>query len=435
MKSLRKNKEKTETVNSTRMITSKCGIRLKFFLLPGIIVIFYTCNSQVRSDNQPEKERKIHQSVLTIDSHTDTPLNIVLQGQNLSVRGDSHNGGPKIDFPRMKEGGLDGIFFAVFVGQGQRTPEGNEKAKQTALTVFDSLHAVINRYPALVQPGLTSGDLRKINKNGKLTIFIGIENGYVIGNDIGMIKRYYDLGARYITLCHSFNNDICDSSTDPDGPEHNGLSEFGKEVVAEMNKLGIMIDVSHASDEAFYDILEISKAPVIASHSSARALCGHPRNLDDEMLIALAHKNGVIQVCTVSEYLKELAPFPERDSAKQAVISKYGNFYKLPPAEQEVFLDAWFAIDSIFPPILATVSDFVDHIDHIVKVAGIDHVGIGTDFDGGGELEGCYDVLEMENITFELLKRGYSRDEIQKIWSGNLLRVLRETELKSIQVY
>jgi len=382
----------------------------------------------VNNESKLDRERNIHQSMLTIDSHADTPLNIMRKGQDLSIRGDSRKGGSKIDFPRMKEGGLDGAFFAVYVGQGPRNPEGNEKARQTALTIFDSLHAVINRYPDLVQQGLIADDLRKINISGKLAIYIGIENGYVIGTDIGMLKKYYDLGARYITLCHSFNNDICDSSTDPDGPEHNGLSEFGKEVVREINKLGMMIDVSHVSDKTFYDILEISKAPVIASHSSAKALCDNPRNLDDEMLLALADNYGVIQVCTVSEYLKEIPAYPSRDSAKQAVISKYGNYYKLPSAEQEVFLDAWFAVDSLYPPILATVSDFVDHIDHIVEVAGIDHVGIGTDFDGGGELENCYDVSEIENITFELLKRGYTEDEIQKIWSGNLLRVFREVE-------
>jgi membrane dipeptidase len=373
--------------------------------------------------------------MLTIDSHADTPLNIMREGQNLSVRSDSRKGGSKIDFPGMKEGGLDGAFFAVFVGQGPRNPEDNEKARQTAMAIFDSLHAVINRYPELVQTGLCADDLAKINKEGRLAIFIGIENGYVLGNDIKLLKTYYDLGARYITLCHSQNNDICDSSTDGNGPENNGLSEFGKKVIREMNRLGLIVDVSHASDKAFYDIVETSKTPVIASHSSARALCNHPRNLDDKMLLALADKDGVIQVCTVGEYLKDIPSYPERDSSQQAVISKYGNFYKLPIAEQEVFLDAWFAVDSIFPPILATVSDFVDHIDHIVNVAGIDHVGIGTDFDGGGELEDCYDVSEIENITFELLKRGYSKDDIQKIWSGNLLRVFREVEKKSLQVY
>ena len=406
----------------------------RFIVYFSIVLFLLGCQSPVREANQLDRQRKIHNSMLTIDSHSDTPLNIMRRGQNLSVRGDSRKGGSKIDFPRMKEGGLDGIFFAVYVGQGPRTLEGNEKAKQTALTTFDSLRAVIKRYPDLVQPVLRAGDLRKINKTGKLAIFLGIENGYVIGTDIGMIKTYYDLGARYITLCHSYNNDICDSSTDPDGPEHNGLSEFGKDVVREMNSLGLMIDVSHISDKAFYDVLELSKAPVIASHSSARALCDHPRNLDDKMLHALAEKDGVIQVCTVGEYLKELPSYPERDSAQQDVVSKYGNYYELPPAEQEVFLDAWFTVDSIFPPKLATVSDFVDHIDHIVQVAGIDHVGIGTDFDGGGELEGCYDVLEMENITFELFKRGYSEEDIQKIWSGNLLRVFREVEEKSRQV-
>ena len=395
----------------------------------SIVLFFPGCQSPVREDNQLEKQRKIHHSMLTIDSHTDTPLNVIRQGQNLSIRGNSGKGGPKIDFPRMKDGGLDGIFFAVYFGQGPRTHEGNEKAKQTTLTTFDTLRSVLSRYPTLVQQGLKSGDLKKINKSGKLAIFFGIENGYVIGNDIGMLRKYYDLGARYVTLCHSANNDICDSSTDPGGPEHNGLSKFGKEVVKEMNRLGIMIDVSHISDKAFYDVLELSKAPVIASHSGARALCNHPRNLDDQMLQALAEKGGVIQVCTVSEYLKELPPYPARDSAQQAVRKKYGNFYQLPPDQQEVILQEWFAIDSLFPPILATVSDFVDHIDHIVQIAGIDHVGIGTDFDGGGELEGCYDVLELENITFELLKRGYSEQDIQKIWSGNLLRVFQDAEV------
>jgi membrane dipeptidase len=403
-------------------------VKLISTLISGIIVLIIICSSCDGDKNRIEKERRFHQSLLTIDSHTDTPLNIMRRGQDLSVRSDPKKTGSKVDFPRMKEGGLDGVFFAVFVGQGPRTPEGNEKAMQTALTIFDTLHAVINRNHEIVSLGLNSNDLEKINRQGKLAIFFGIENGYVIGNDIQMIKKYYDLGARYITLCHSENNDICDSSTGHDGPEHNGLSEFGKEVVAEMNRLGIMIDISHVSDKTFYDVIGITKAPVIASHSGARAICNHPRNLDDDMLLALAKNGGVIQVCMVGEYLKEIPASPERDSAQHAVIAEYGNYYRLPPEKQEGFLKAWFAVDSVFPPVMATVSDFVDHIDHIVKVAGIDHVGIGTDFDGGGELEDCYDVSEMGNITFELLKRGYSKSDIRKIWSGNLMRVLGEVE-------
>lgn len=380
------------------------------------------------------RERRFHQSLLTIDSHTDTPLNIIRHGLDLSLWSIPEKDGSKIDFPRMKKGGLDGAFFAVFVGQGPRTSEGNEKAIKTALKIFHVLDSAISNNNEFALTGLNSGDLEKINRAGKLAIFYGIENGYVIGNDIGMIQKYYDLGARYITLCHSENNDICDSSTGIKGADHGGLSEFGKEVVAEMNRLGIMIDISHASDEAFYDVLEITKAPVIASHSGARALCNHPRNLSDDMLTALAKNGGVIQVCMVGEYLKEIPSSPERDSARHAVISRYGNYYNLTPEKQEIFLKAWFAIDSIFPPVLATVSDFIDHIDHIVQVAGIDHVGIGTDFDGGGELEDCYDVSEMEKITFELLNRGYSKDEIQKIWSGNLLRVFSDVESKSPQL-
>ena len=401
---------------------------MRHIWFPLILLLCIACNSKDRNEIRIDKEQQFHQKLLTIDSHTDTPLNIMRQGQDLSVRSSPKKNGSKLDFPRMKEGGLDGAFFAVFVGQGPRTPEGNEKAMKTALAIFDTLHAVINRNQDIVSLGLNSSDLAKINRQGKLAIFIGIENGYVIGNDIKMIEKYYNLGTRYITLCHSENNDISDSSTGHEGAENNGLSEFGKEVVTEMNRLGIMIDVSHASDKAFYDVLKLTKTPVIASHSGARAICNHPRNLNDSMLVALARNGGVVQVCMVGEYLKEIPDSPERDSARQAVIDTYGNYYNLTPEKQDEFLKAWFAVDSIFPPVMATVSDFVDHIDHIVRVAGIEHVGIGTDFDGGGELKDCFDVSEMGNITHELLRRGYSRSDIGKIWSGNLLRVFREVE-------
>jgi len=401
-----------------------------FFTLQAIVTIslLFSCTSTEQEKSLQEKAAKIHAEALTIDSHTDTPLRLMRPGSNLFERNDPREGGGKIDFPRMKEGGLDGVFFAVFVGQGPRTPEGHEDAKQQALATFDSIYALLRKHPEVIQPGYKASDLKEMNEQGKLAIYFGMENGYPIGTDLGLLQKFYDLGTRYITLCHGENNDICDSSTDEEGPEHGGLSEFGERVIREMNRLGIMIDVSHISDEAFYDVLITSEVPVIASHSSVRALCDHPRNLDDEMLLSLADNGGVIQVCAVSDFIKEGEPYPERDSAKMAVVEKHGNYYELPPEAKEAFLVDWFAVDTIFPPHLATVSEFVDHIDHIASIAGIDHIGIGTDFDGGGGLKDCFDVSELGNITLELVRRGYNKEDINKIWGGNLLRVFKEVE-------
>jgi len=271
-----------------------------------------------------------------------------------------------------------------------------------------------------------AGDARRIEKEKKRAIYIGLENGYPLGNDPGNVELFYGLGARYITLCHTRNNDICDSSTD--STEHNGISEFGETVVAEMNRLGMMVDVSHISDKAFYDAIRLSKTPVIASHSCARALCDNPRNLDDAMLRALAENGGVIQMCILSNYVKTPDPNPRRDSAQAALRLKYNGFRDLTEEEMNKARKEWYAIDDIYPQKLATVSDVADHIDHIVKTAGIRHVGIGTDFDGGGGVEGCADASELGNITLELVKRGYSARQIRLIWSKNLLRVMRETE-------
>ena len=332
-----------------------------------------------------ERALKIHESALTVDTHVDTPLFIYYQDLDLSEYHDPYEINRKVDFPRMEQGGLDAIFFAFWVGQGPRTPEGNEDARQLLLNIYNVTEAQLRQYTDRAGIALSPGDAYSLETEGKRAVFFGMENGYPVGTDLALVSTYYDLGIRYITLCHSENNDICDSSTDPDGPEHNGLSAFGEQVVQEMNRLGMMVDVSHLSDEAFYDVLALTTAPVIASHSNARAVYDHPRNLSDDMLTALAVNGGVIQV----PFLYVKAADPEN------------------------------------PP---TVSDVVDHIDHIVQVAGIDHVGIGTDFDGGGEVEDCFDVSEMGNLTVELVKRGYSEEEIKKIWGGNLMRVFEEVE-------
>ena len=368
----------------------------------------------------------IHNNVLTLDSHTDTPMRLFDSDFDISKKNNPGKTNSKIDFPRMKEGGQDASFFAVFIGQGDRTKDANNEAKEKALSIFEAIHKNIAKNSNVAEIALTPADAYRLKKEGKRAIYIGMENGYPVGTNIKNIEEFYDLGARYITLCHSSNNDICDSSTD--STEHNGLSEFGKQVVSKMNDLGMIIDISHVSDKSFYDVMELSKAPVIASHSSARAICDNPRNINDDMLKKLAENGGVIQLCILSDYVKVIEQDSSRINAAQPIIDKYNILKKLSYEEQQKVFRDWDALNETNPPKLATVSDAVDHIDHIVEVAGIDHVGIGTDFDGGGELEDCYDVSQIKNITIELIKRGYTENEIEKIWSGNFMRVFNQVQ-------
>ena len=372
-----------------------------------------------------QKAARIHNEVFTIDTHCDTPLNLYRTEFNLAERHDVKSTGTKVDFPRMKEGGLDAQFFAVFLSQGPRTNEGNANANKQAFEILHTIYKDVEASPGLAQIARTPKDGYAIEKTGKRAIYIGIENGYAIGHDLSMIEKFWQQGVRYITLCHTSNNDICDSSTDKKGAEYNGLSPFGTDVVKEMNRVGMIIDVSHISDSSFYDVLRISKVPVIASHSCSRAICDNPRNLTDDGLRALAKNGGVIQMCILSDYVKTPNPNPARDSAWAVVRIKYNNFSGLTPEQEKTAWNEMREVSKKFPQKLATVKDVVDHIDHIVKVAGIDHVGIGTDFDGGGAVSGCFDVSEMGNITLELVKRGYDEAQIRKIWGGNFMRVFK----------
>ncbi len=399
-------------------------------LLLAIPVLLSACAET--EEQLVERAKKIHEAAYTIDSHVDTPMWLTRSGFDYGERHNRNSHRSKLDLPRMKEGGLDGVFFAVFVGQGSRDSIGNANAKAKADLVIDSISSMLETYSDEMELAVNSDDLKRIADNGKRAIFLGMENGYPIGNDLSLIDKYYNDGIRYITLVHSRTNDICDSSND--SLEHNGVTEFGKEVIAKMNDLGIMIDVSHASDKSFEDIIELSRAPIIASHSCSRAICNNPRNLTDDMLLKLKDNGGVIQMCILSAYVKETERNPQRDSARTVVKQKHGNYYELDEAGKSAFLEDWFQVDVDFPANLATVSDVVDHIDHIVEVAGIDHVGIGTDFDGGGGVADCYDVSEMGNITLELVRRGYTKAEVNKIWGGNLMRVLKGVERLALSV-
>jgi len=378
------------------------------------------------------RAKALHHRLLTVDTHCDTPMRM----EGSWKIGERHEPGQRgsgcQDLPRMKEGGLAASFFAVYLGQGPLTDEGRARAKAKADQIFDRLDRMFEAHPELCERALTAADARRIFQTGRRAIFLGVENGYPVGREVANVDGLYRRGARYITLSHNGDNDLCDSSTDTKDPVDRGLSDLGRQVVARMNALGMMVDVSHISERSFFDVLKATKAPVLASHSCARALCDHPRNLTDVQLRALKANGGVIQLCLVSDFIKALPKSSARAKAQRALaekVQKLGGWDQIQDPKLLAALgQEWEDLDRNHPQDHATVKDAVDHIDHIVKTIGIDHVGIGTDFDGGGGLQDCHDVTQLHRITEELLRRGYGEQDIAKIWGGNALRVLEAAE-------
>jgi microsomal dipeptidase-like Zn-dependent dipeptidase/anthranilate/para-aminobenzoate synthase component II len=322
------------------------------------------------------KAKSLHRRILTVDAHTDTPM--IFQSLNLGYKA-----GGKVNLPLMEEGFLDAVFMAAYVPQGKRDDVSLQKAYEYTTERLSEITGQAVLYPERMGIARTPDDARHLKQEGKRAVFPAIENGYAIGRDIHNLKRFKDAGVSYITLCHNGDNDLCDSATG--AGEWGGLSPFGRNVVAEMNRLGLMIDVSHAAESTFYDVLKHSSMPVIASHSSSRALCNHRRNPDDDQICALASQGGVIQVCLYKGFINE-------DADK------------------------------------ASVSDAVRHICHIIDMAGTDAVGIGSDFDGDGELIGCRAANELMQITMRLIAEGFNNGDIAKIWGENLMRVMRSVQ-------
>ena len=322
--------------------------------------------------------KKIHSRILSIDTHTDTPL-WFKNGYSVGLRKDN-----MVSIPKMEEGKLDAQFLAAFIWQGKRDDVSSQKAVESTTLLIQSIYDEVAKYKDFCGIALTEEDLVRLKNEGKKAFFIGIENGYAIGKDLKNIKKYKQMGVNYITLCHSYDNDICHSSTHTEDATQ-GLTQFGREVVKEMNRLGIMIDISHASEGTFWDVIKYSTQPIIASHSSSKALCDHDRNLTDEQLRALAKNGGVAQLCLLDAYINK-------------------------------------------NPKAASVCDAAEHLDHMIKVAGIDHVGIGTDFDGGGGLQGCKGDNDLINLTIKMIEKGYTEEDLRKIWGGNLLRVMKQVQ-------
>jgi membrane dipeptidase len=390
-----------------------------------------TTEDDVEADLEA-RARRIHEAVLTIDSHDDIEFDFATD----SV--DPLDADRQVNLQKMRAGGLDAGFFIVYVGQTSRTPEGYREAREGAITKFDAIHRMAETmYPDRIEIAYTADDVERINASGKLVAAIGIENGFVIGRDLALLSEYYRRGARYMTLAHNGHNDIADSAQPQerlgDVPEeHDGLSAFGERVVAEMNRLGMMVDISHISKDAALDAIHVSRAPVIASHSATYAVQAHPRNLDDETLLALRDNGGVVQIVAYPGFLK--AEPPEKAQELEDLRYMRGFTYRTTADSLETMSSqdkfeyerGIMMLEVKYPP--ANVADLVNHIDHAVQLIGIDHVGISSDFDGGGGIHGWDDASESPNVTLELVRRGYTEEEIAKLWGGNLLRVWRDVE-------
>jgi membrane dipeptidase len=389
--------------------------------LTALVLIFsvINCNAQGKIDKELwKKALEIHGKAIVIDTHADTPMGMLREGFDIGKRSDKGH----IDLIRMKEGGLDALFMAAYVSQSL----ADKDPAHTALELIDVIYQQVEANADKAEMAFSPQDIRKLHKEGKIAILIGMENGIPIEKSLGLLRIFYRLGVRYMTLCHSGTNFICDSSTDK--PQWNGVSDFGKKVIQEMNNLGMMIDVSHISDDSFRDVLELSKAPVIASHSCCRAISNAKRNLTDDMIKALAKKGGVIQIAYVPDFLSQ--EYMEQSEKKQKelepTIEELRKKYKDNQKELYAHIMELYQQNPIpLPP----ASIIVDHIDHVVKLVGADHVGLGSDFDGTFAVpEGLEDVSKLPIITYHLLKRGYKEEDIVKILGGNLLRVFAEVQ-------
>ena len=438
----------------------KHGLRFSASLLAAIIAVAVVPHAQ---QDITARARAIHDRVIALDTHNDIDPQTFTPACNYTMRLTT-----QVNLPKMKEGGLDVSFFIVYVGQGDLTTAGFENAYRAAIAKFDAVHRLTEQIaPGEIELALTSADVTRIAKSGKKVAVIGIENGYPIGTDLKRVKEFYDRGGRYMSLAHNGHNQLADSHTGEAGNEWKwgGLSPLGREVLQEMNRLGMMVDVSHPSKASILQAIGLSKAPVIASHSSVRKLANQTRNLDDEMLMAIKTNGGVVQINAVADFIKAdprerapaiaslrqefglsggrgggagrgAAPFNcPVEGAQGSAGSRGGRGSQVPgpeslAADRHAEFDRRMAqIDRQWPAAgRATVKDYVDHIDYAVKLIGIDHVGIASDFDGGGGVEGWNSAAESFNVTLELVRRGYTEEQIAKIWSGNLLRVWSDVE-------
>jgi membrane dipeptidase len=374
------------------------------------------------------KDPKSHEDMLALDSHLDTPLVLDRAGFDIAARHDWMKDYAQVDLPRMKQGGLDGGFWVIYTAQGPLTEAGYAKALAHAWQRNGVIDDMVTTLGADFAPATRAEDAARIAAAGKRVVYKSIENAYPLGTNIDLLDAFYAAGVRMVGLVHSSNNQFADSSTDKNGPKWGGLSPLGKQLIARANALGMIVDMSHAHDVALAQAIELSQTPIILSHSGAAHLYEHPRNVPDALLKKLAQAGGVIQINSLSGYLRDLNTDPRRLPEFIDLYRKYQNKPGGMRENHQAFIADRRALDKKFPPDYAEFSDVMEHIFHALALMGPDHVGIGLDWDGGGGVNGLQDVSDLPKITAALRAANVSTQTIEKIWSGNMLRLLRQAE-------
>jgi membrane dipeptidase len=397
------------------VVVANCAFRLALMLGPA------TVNSRLQTDDISARARQLHFSSIVVDTHADTTQRFIDSDFDLAARDPQGS----VDIPRLKEGGVDAIFFSIWVPSKVKGPVAVSRATRQ----IDAVRDQVRKHADALTLATTAAELREIRKQNKIAVLLGVEGGHMINNDLDVLRKYSCVGVRYMTLTHSGNAEWADSSTDK--PTNNGLSAFGKNVIREMNRLGMMVDVSHVSDKTLRDVLAVSNAPVIASHSNCRALCDHPRNMSDAMIRELAAKGGVIQINFHVGFLSQEFRNAERANPKinEAIaieVHKHCGDKESCQLIEGDRITREYVEQGKLPRVNWTT--IIDHIDHAVKIAGIDHVGIGSDFDGANMPFGMEDASKLPKITEALLRKGYSEGDVKKILGENTLRLMTDVE-------
>jgi membrane dipeptidase len=372
----------------------------------------------------------LHQRLMTLDTHLDTPAFFdTAHGYDIMKRHSYEREGTQVDYPRMQDGGLDGGFWAIYMGQGPLTPEGYQQVRDKALIRATSIHKMVAANPDVFEIALTSADAARINATGKKIVYLSMENSYELGEDLSLLDSFYKLGVRMAGPVHNGTNQLADS-TNPGavGAKWGGLSPMGREYVKRANELGIILDGSHSADSTIEQMVDLSATPIILSHHGCDGVFEHPRNIPDALLKKLAAKGGVIHMNALGSFLKVLPQSKERMEAMTALRAKWGDADDLTGERYEQYLDERMALNKQFPENRATFEDYMEQVLYAIKLVGVDHVGFGADWDGGGGVAGYDDVSMIPKVTERLLKEGYTEADLQKMWGGNVVRLLKAAE-------